>query len=166
MPMKLNVGVSRKFGLPNYGSVGASCSLEMEVDTGLLETDPAGLQARIRHVYAAARQAVQDELVRLRTLPLEHNGGVSSPCAASLTKDDHDHHVEGNGKDAQTRGNRTPSRRPATANQLRAIVAIARRRRTDLSELLRNEFDVKEPEELSLRQASQLIDRLKAHSEG
>ena len=37
MPMKLNVGVSRKVGLPDYGSVGASCNLELELDAGLLD---------------------------------------------------------------------------------------------------------------------------------
>ena len=56
----------------------------------------------------------------------------------------------------------TPSRRPATASQVRVILAIARRRQADLREVLREEFDAKKPEELSLRQASRLIDRLKA----
>ena len=32
MALKLNVGVSRKVGLPAFGSVGASCHLELEVD--------------------------------------------------------------------------------------------------------------------------------------
>ncbi len=32
MALKLNVGVSRKVGLPDYGSVGASCNLELEID--------------------------------------------------------------------------------------------------------------------------------------
>ena len=39
MPMKLNVGVSRKVGLPDYGSVGASCNLELELESGLIERD-------------------------------------------------------------------------------------------------------------------------------
>ena len=33
MPLKLNVGVSRKVGLPDYGSVGASCNVEVELDS-------------------------------------------------------------------------------------------------------------------------------------
>src|SRR5208337_5306718 len=48
MPLKLNVGVSQKVGLPNYGSVGASCNLEMELEAGLLEKDLDGFHARIR----------------------------------------------------------------------------------------------------------------------
>ena len=43
MPMKLNVGVSRKIGLPDYGSVGASCNLELELDSSLLERDLDGI---------------------------------------------------------------------------------------------------------------------------
>ena len=31
MSLKLNVGVSRKVGLPDYGSVGASCNLETDL---------------------------------------------------------------------------------------------------------------------------------------
>ena len=43
MPMKLNVGVSRKVGLPDYGSVGASCNLELELDSGMLDRDLDGV---------------------------------------------------------------------------------------------------------------------------
>ena len=39
MPMKLNVGLSKKVGLPDYGSLGASCHVELELDSTLLATD-------------------------------------------------------------------------------------------------------------------------------
>ena len=77
MPLKLNVGVSRKVGLPDYGSVGAVCNLEMELDAGLLEHDLDGFHARIRDAYVAAHQAVHDELARLQA-PV--NAGRRSPC--------------------------------------------------------------------------------------
>ena len=32
MPLRLNVGVSKKLGLPEYSSVGASCSLDLELE--------------------------------------------------------------------------------------------------------------------------------------
>src|ERR1700729_1959892 len=62
--LKLNVGVIRKVGQPDFGSVGASCNLEMELDAGLLERDLDGFQGRIRGAYVAAHQAVHDELAR------------------------------------------------------------------------------------------------------
>ena len=66
MPMKLNVGVSRKVGLPDYGSVGASCNLELELDAGLIDKDLDAFHARVRNAYVAAHQAVHDELARLQ----------------------------------------------------------------------------------------------------
>jgi len=62
MPLILNVGVSKKIGLPNYSSCGASCHVECELETALLEHDLDGFQERVQRVYAACRQAVQDEL--------------------------------------------------------------------------------------------------------
>lgn len=165
MALKLNVSISRKIGMPDYGSAGASCSLEVEIGAGLPEGDPAGFQARIRDVYDLARQAVQDELVRLQALPVEQTAVMSVPCRVGSVKHDSNGHAAGNGQDHGTRGIQAPSRRPATAKQVRVILAIARRRQVDLSEVLRNEFDVEKPEELSLRQASWLIDRLKTLTE-
>jgi hypothetical protein len=60
---KLRVGTCRKIGLPNYGSVGAECSLEIELDSALI-ADPAALQARIAATQAIVARAVADELAR------------------------------------------------------------------------------------------------------
>jgi hypothetical protein len=35
MPMKLNVGLCRKVGQPDYGSLGASCNVEVELSGSL-----------------------------------------------------------------------------------------------------------------------------------
>ena len=43
-----------------------------------------------------------------------------------------------------------------------AILAIARRQDADLDGLLRQEFEVERTEDLTIRQASELIDRLRA----
>lgn len=50
----------------------------------------------------------------------------------------------------------------ATPKQITAITAIARRQGLDLPDLLRQQFRLDSATELSLRQASQLIDQLKS----
>jgi hypothetical protein len=39
MPLKLNVGLAKKVGQPNYSSLCASCAVECELDAMLLATD-------------------------------------------------------------------------------------------------------------------------------
>jgi hypothetical protein len=149
MPLKLNVGVSRKMGLPDYGSVGASCNVEVELDGSLLKGDLEAFHAQVRHAYGAARQAVREELARLQaqlggtqlTVP-PSNGQVAAPSSRPS-----DHPRPG---------------KPATASQLQAIRAIARRHEADLDGLLHDEYGVTKPEELTLAQASRVIDLLKA----
>jgi hypothetical protein len=55
-----------------------------------------------------------------------------------------------------------PSPRPATASQVKAIRAIAARRRIDLVGLLRDRFGLQTADELGIRDASNLIDELKS----
>ncbi len=71
-----------------------------------------------------------------------------------------------NGSDVRKsfQGNRSRTVKPATPNQVKAIVAICRKQDTDLVGLLRHEYEVERPEELSIRQASELIDALKSSS--
>ncbi len=70
--LKLNVNVCRKISDNNYGSRGAGCSLEIELDSAYL-ADPAGLQERIRSAYAIVAAAVADEL---------REGAATRPAAA------------------------------------------------------------------------------------
>ena len=55
-----------------------------------------------------------------------------------------------------------PSPRPATASQVRALRAIAARRKIDLVAVLRERFGLSTADELGIRQASNLIDELKS----
>jgi hypothetical protein len=161
--MKLNVGVSRKLGLPNFGSVGASCNLELELDATLLERDLDAFQARIRGAYVAAHQAVHDELERLRTLT------GSRPQAPAWTSE---RGQSRNGYDGENRNGNSrrfqeaPSLdgQPATPNQIKAILAIARKQNTDVGTWLRQEYRVEQAADLTIRQASEVIDLLKSSS--
>src|SRR4051812_2806008 len=133
MPVRLNVGVSKKVGLPEYSSVGASVHLEVELDSGTLD-DLDGFHARARDVFVAAHQAVNDELARLR-------GGPAPPGAAPLTSVNGDGHRNGHSpptygssdraRAATPRINSTRGRptRPATPGQVKALHAIARAQR-------------------------------------
>jgi hypothetical protein len=145
MPLRLTVGLARKVGQPNYGSLGASCGIEVELETSLLAGDPEAFRARVRDAFVVCTRAIDDELARLQSSPNEPNRSGQAINFAP------------NG--AGSENGRT--RRPATPRQLRTIVAIARRHRANLESLLRTEFDVASPEELSLEQASRLIDGLR-----
>jgi hypothetical protein len=167
VPLRLNVGVSRKVGLPDFGSVGASCNLELEVDAGLLERDLDAFHARVRDAYVAAHQAVHDELARLhagaQAGPPEHPRDDPRPDDRA-TRD----RPETNGRRADAprgNGDRQPSARAATARQVAALVALARRAGADLEGLLHDQCGVARPEELTVRQASRVIDLLKASAD-
>jgi hypothetical protein len=109
MPLKLSVGVSRKLGQPGYGSLGAACGVEVELDPGLLHDDPEEFDRRARSAYVACARAVDAELARL-----------AAPSARPAVHEDH--------PDADRPG-RTP-------RQLRALGAIARSRGVEPDDLL------------------------------
>lgn len=63
MGVKINVGYCQKVGLPNYGSEGAHCNLEVEVDS-MLFNDADAFHRRMQEFYASCRSAVESQLQR------------------------------------------------------------------------------------------------------
>lgn len=63
MPLTVSVSVSRKLGLPNFGSLGASCATQIELDPFVL-SEPETLRQKIHAAFDVCRQAVNDELAR------------------------------------------------------------------------------------------------------
>ena len=143
MPSKLSVGVSRKVGQPGYGSLGASCGVDLELDPSLLRDDPEGFEARARAAYAACARAVDAELDRL-----------AAPSAPNVIHDDRPDASEIRG----------PASRPATPRQLRALAAIARSRGIEPDDLLAGHGVGIAG--LSAAEASRLISGLRAAAAG
>jgi len=135
--LKVNVGLSRKVGEANYGSRGATVNLEIELESSLV-SQPDQLHERIRQLFRLAKSSVDDEL----------NG-----------------HSPSNGVSDQN-GRSTQNERPATSSQVRAIATISSRQKTDLVGLLRGRYHVERTEDLSLKQASDLIDHMKGATNG
>ena len=62
MSLRLHAGMSRKIGQRDYGSLGASCEVQLELPDSLLFDDPAAFQQRVRQAYAACERAVDEQL--------------------------------------------------------------------------------------------------------
>lgn len=84
MPLKLNIGLTKKIGQPNYGSLGASCHIEIELEQSLLFADLDGFHERVRSTFIACRQAVFDELARERSAATGCPAVASEPVAIAL----------------------------------------------------------------------------------
>jgi len=130
--IKLNAGVSRKVGEPNYGSRGASVNVELELESAVVN-DTDALHEKIRRLFALAKKSVDEELGILAK-PAGDRQSTTSPSNADA--------------------------RPATDNQKRAIAAICCDNGFD-GDQEAMELSGRPVSQLTLREASQLIDRLK-----
>ena len=65
MTIKINIGVNKKIGLPDYGSAGSHCDIEIEVENSVLD-DAGQFSRRVKVAYELARQSVEEELAHHR----------------------------------------------------------------------------------------------------
>ena len=201
MPVKLNIGLSRKVGEPNYGSRGASIHLEVELENGVLN-DPAAMRDHVQDLYALARQSVDDELQRpadealVDLVPAEQQAQRPTNGHSNNGHASNGRHADGNGIHRQAH-----ARRPAngslknannssagrllepatngdtnhrdghtnrievaraTQSQIRAIFAITKRQGLDPHKVISERFRVHRMEDLTIREASAIIDDLKS----
>jgi hypothetical protein len=153
MPMKVTAGLSKKMGLPAYGSLGASCALEIELEQGLLFHDEAGFRSRLAALYDVCRSAVEEESLKARA--------VAEPLLAAPDPGHYDPPVT-NGPCAAPPGS---SRIPlATERQINFAQHLARQIRAlggqRLAELAQQAYG-RSLDELTSPEASQLIELLK-----
>lgn len=156
MPLKLNVGLSRKVGEANYGSRGATVNLELEVDSTLV-AEPDRLQEHIRDLFGLAKSSIDEELQTEPAPPPPNGQRANGPSSQSHTSNRNGNSTNGN----RYAGRRSANPPAATASQVRALHAIAKSQRLDLAALVRERFNLDQPEGLNIAEASELIDELK-----
>jgi hypothetical protein len=159
MPLKTTVGLCQKVGLANYGSLGASCHVEFELQQMLVLQDPDAFRQQVRDAFDACRQAVEEELARHSRPPVtQPNHAPPSPS-------------NGAGRPRFPDNNNRASRIPAGESDKQ--LAYTRRLASQIPEvgfnglddLVRNLF-AKPLGEITAAEASQLIDTLKAVKSG
>lgn len=155
MALKLTCGLSKKIGQENFGSLGASCQVEFELDQSLLQTDLDAFQQRVRQAYTACAQAVNDELSRHQA----NHSPKTEPAKASVSEPAKPEAKNGNG---HRTGN--GSAQTASAKQmdyLRQLAGQIKGLGVRRLEALSNTMFSKPLATLSSLDASGLIDALK-----
>ena len=172
MPLSINVGLSRKAS-KDYQSTGTSINIVAELDATLL-AKPEELQRQIDNLFQQAQDAIDRNAAApessARDAVRGQNRGVngdthdSRPANRGGVHDNGRHGRNGsaaqNGNGSRGGGDGNGNGGGMTDSQRRAILAIAKRANADVDyecrEMLGAEF-----ENLTLRQASELIDHLK-----
>ena len=170
MPMIINVGLSKKIGLPDYGSLGASCNIQIEAEHALLDRDLEAFHAKVRNAFVAVRQAVQDELAReqqahtgastVQNGAAAHPASPPPPAANGNGSRTNGNSAYGNG---QRSGHAATDKQLKFASQLsKAIHGLGIRRLDTLAQKMFGKPLVA----LSSMDASGLIDTLKSIKDG
>jgi hypothetical protein len=160
MAVKVSCGLQKKIGQPDYGSLGASCQVEFEIDISLIESNLDAFHQKIGNAFLACQSSVEQQLDKHKVNGAKLNGRSEVTIQRNGT------HYNGYERsvDAQRpSNNRTAPRQEnsATQSQLRAIFAIARRQQVDANALALERFGKHRMDDLSIREASSLIDELK-----
>lgn len=153
MAIKLSGSVSRKIPIQGveYSSQSFGASLEVEINSD----DPAGVQASLLQLYAslnsgidaqiaaASQPAVVHSKSALPTPPTPPRNGVSTTNRVAAVANGSSKHIT------------------ATDAQQRAIFAICKSQNLDVIAVLAD-FQVADSKDLHVKDASKLIDQLKA----
>jgi hypothetical protein len=139
--LKLNVGLNRKVGEPNYGSRGGSVNMEVELDNSLMQ-EPERLRDTVSRLFAMVRHSLELEL--------------GSEAAAIKAEKQTQVAVKPEGQTLQEAVSNNAKQ--ASAKQLGFLQSLAKTQRRNLEKECLDEFETY-PERLSSKQASTLIER-------
>lgn len=130
MPLKLNVGLTKKIGQPHYGSLGSSCHVEIELDSSLLQSDAEAFYERARQTFAACRRAVETELAlgdQRRRCAAPATSETVEPLPAIQAAADNDQRADGEETEDAGAENGEAELLPASASQLNYVRRLASR---------------------------------------
>ena len=153
--IKLSANLSKKAPIPgrDFSSQQYGASMEIEVSD---VADAAEIGEKLRQIYEVLEKSVDSQIESA-----SKSGPVLEPPRRSLlggNGDRQQNHADGNGSNGKGRGDGR-----ASQAQIKAIFAISKDRgisRDELLQALQAEFGVALPDDLSIKQASDLIGRL------
>ena len=164
MTIKINVGVNKKIGLPDYGSAGGHCNIEIEADNSILDDAEDFLQ-RVRDAYEVARMSVEEELSHHRPSGNGNNAGATQ----SRVEPQQQRQEYRNDNSRSDNNSNSGNRYIASAKQQQFIASLVKAIKGLDWRMLDKYCDVqfgKACSQLSPKEASALIDDLQAAKAG
>jgi hypothetical protein len=160
MTIKINVGVNKKIGLPDYGSAGSHCNIEIEADNSVLQDTEQFLQ-RVKDAYEVARQSVEEELAHHR--PNDANQYQRDPPQQQQQRQEYRQNYSNNDySSASSNGIASAKQQQFIASLVKDVKGLDWRK---LDKYCDNKFG-KACSQLSPKEASALIQDLKAAKSG
>ena len=155
MAIKLSGSVCRKIPIHGveYSSQSFGASLEIEINSD----DPAGVQAKLLQLYASLNNGIDAQIAAASVPATVQNQPTPTPSPAQPRSG----MAVTNRITAVTNGNGNGKRVTATEAQQRAIFAICKAQNLDVAAVLAD-FNVADSRDLHVKDASKLIDQLKA----
>ena len=164
MTIKINVGVNKKIGLPNYGSAGSHCAIEIEADNSILENTEQFVQ-RVKDAYEAARKSVEMELSHHRV----SNGSSQSQREPEQQRQEYRQEYRNENRSDNRGDNSSGNRYIASPKQQQFIASLVKAVKgldwRKLDKYCESKFG-RAVSQLSSKEASQLIDDLQAAKSG
>jgi hypothetical protein len=166
MTIKINVGVNKKIGLPDYGSAGGHCNIEIEADNSILDNAEDFLQ-RVQDAYEMARQSVEEELSHHR--PSASANSTSAAQSRAEPQQQRQEYRQEYRNDNNRSDNNSGNRYIASAKQQQFISLLVKGIKgldwKTLDKYCHSKFGYN-TSQISPKQASELIDDLRAAKEG
>lgn len=152
--IRISANISKKVPMHGveYSSQQFGASIESEISSA---DTPEGIKARIRQMYALLNHAVDEQIAASPKVVIPSTGNQAQPAKVAVSTTPR---WKLNGANGKNGTGHQPV--PATAAQVKAIGAICTKMNLDLNEVLA-EYKVQETKDLTVKQASKVIDDLK-----